>query len=191
MPESFSSVNNYKSQQQQKAKPTADASYYDNSHSNSQAPDAILNKVLNRSPMGQKPFSYTPGGLDLSHIRESARVKRYESMNSKENNSYIQQNVYNAQPPPQPPAMTTNFTASTLSGSGSVSVLNRSNSISHDSSYTSSVRQLAQSRSVAPAPVQPVPTVSSYQPVSVPASSFSITPEQLVKPKPKEERKDL
>ncbi len=30
------------------------------------------------SSLGKKPFTYTPGGLDLSHIRESSRVKRYE-----------------------------------------------------------------------------------------------------------------
>lgn len=38
-------------------------------------PDALL-KALNSSPMGKKPFTYTPGGLDLSHVRQSARVKR-------------------------------------------------------------------------------------------------------------------
>ncbi len=39
-------------------------------------PDALL-KAMNGPPgSGRKPFTYTPGGLDLSHIRESARVKR-------------------------------------------------------------------------------------------------------------------
>lgn len=33
--------------------------------------------------MGKKPFTYTPGGLDLSHIRESPRVKRYDNYANK------------------------------------------------------------------------------------------------------------
>jgi len=36
---------------------------------------AALAKSLGR-PGGPKPFTYTPGGLDLSKIRESARVRR-------------------------------------------------------------------------------------------------------------------
>ena len=39
---------------------------------------AALIKAMTGSPLGKKPFTYTPGGLDLSHIRESSRVKRYE-----------------------------------------------------------------------------------------------------------------
>jgi hypothetical protein len=31
---------------------------------------------MNGPPMSTKPFTYTPGGLDLSHVRESSRVKR-------------------------------------------------------------------------------------------------------------------
>jgi hypothetical protein len=38
---------------------------------------AALAKSLGR-PGGPKPFTYTPGGLDLSKIRESARVRRYD-----------------------------------------------------------------------------------------------------------------
>jgi hypothetical protein len=38
---------------------------------------AVLAKSLGR-PGGPKPFTYTPGGLDLSKIRESARVRRYD-----------------------------------------------------------------------------------------------------------------
>ena len=37
---------------------------------------AALIKAMTGSPLGKKPFTYTPGGLDLSHIRESSRVKR-------------------------------------------------------------------------------------------------------------------
>lgn len=44
---------------------------------NAHIPDALV-KALNGPPMSVKPFTYTPGGLDLSHIRESSRVKRYE-----------------------------------------------------------------------------------------------------------------
>lgn len=33
------------------------------------------------SALGKKPFTYTPGGLDLSHIRQSPRVKRYDHTN--------------------------------------------------------------------------------------------------------------
>jgi len=33
---------------------------------------------MNGPPMSTKPFTYTPGGLDLSHVRESSRVKRHE-----------------------------------------------------------------------------------------------------------------
>ena len=80
----FSAQNqSYKVQQRQ-----ADASYNrlssdsSSSSANPMVPDALLNKVLSKSPMGQKPFSYTPGGLDLSHVRQSARVRRYEQMSS-------------------------------------------------------------------------------------------------------------
>jgi hypothetical protein len=38
-------------------------------------PDVLI-KALNASPLSKKPFTYTPGGLDLSKIRDSARVKR-------------------------------------------------------------------------------------------------------------------
>jgi len=41
---------------------------------------AALIKAMTGSPLGKKPFTYTPGGLDLSHIRESSRVKRYDSV---------------------------------------------------------------------------------------------------------------
>jgi hypothetical protein len=34
------------------------------------------------SSLGKKPFTYTPGGLDLSHIRQSPRVKRYDQVAS-------------------------------------------------------------------------------------------------------------
>ena len=60
---------------------------------------------MHGSPMSKKPFTYTPGGLDLSHIRESARVKRYESMSDSHSNtltrktsqsSYNQQNSYSS-----------------------------------------------------------------------------------------------
>lgn len=40
-------------------------------------PPALI-KAMTGSPLGKKPFTYTPGGLDLSHIRESSRVKRYD-----------------------------------------------------------------------------------------------------------------
>jgi hypothetical protein len=36
---------------------------------------AILAKTFGR-PGGPKPFTYTPGGLDLSEIREAARARR-------------------------------------------------------------------------------------------------------------------
>jgi len=36
----------------------------------------VLAKSLGR-PGGPKPFTYTPGGLDLSKVLESARVRRY------------------------------------------------------------------------------------------------------------------
>ncbi|CAF3777495.1 unnamed protein product [Rotaria socialis] len=42
---------------------------------------AILAKSLSR-PGGPKPFTYTPGGLDLSKIRESARVRRHREYTS-------------------------------------------------------------------------------------------------------------
>lgn len=45
------------------------------SSSGGEIPSALL-KAMNYSPMGKKPFTYTPGGLDLSHVRNSARVKR-------------------------------------------------------------------------------------------------------------------
>jgi hypothetical protein len=51
------------------------------SQSSGQVPDALL-KALNSSPMGKKPFTYTPGGIDLSQVRNSARVKRYDSMSN-------------------------------------------------------------------------------------------------------------
>jgi len=40
-------------------------------------PPALI-RAMTGSSLGKKPFTYTPGGLDLSHIRESSRVKRYE-----------------------------------------------------------------------------------------------------------------
>ncbi|CAF1618704.1 unnamed protein product [Adineta ricciae] len=48
---------------------------------------AALAKSLGR-PGGPKPFTYTPGGLDLSKIRESARVRRHREYisNSEEPN---------------------------------------------------------------------------------------------------------
>jgi hypothetical protein len=36
---------------------------------------AVLTKSLGR-PGGPKPFTYTPGGLDLSKLIDSARLKR-------------------------------------------------------------------------------------------------------------------
>ncbi|CAF5094389.1 unnamed protein product, partial [Rotaria sp. Silwood1] len=42
---------------------------------------AVLAKSLSR-PGGPKPFTYTPGGLDLSKIRESARVRRHREYTS-------------------------------------------------------------------------------------------------------------
>ncbi len=36
---------------------------------------AVLAKTLGRSG-GPKPFTYTPGGLDLSKLIDSARLKR-------------------------------------------------------------------------------------------------------------------
>lgn len=46
-----------------------------NNNAGSHIPDALL-KAMNGPPMSTKPFTYTPGGLDLSHVRESSRVKR-------------------------------------------------------------------------------------------------------------------
>ncbi len=37
----------------------------------------VLGKIMGSNGGGRKPFTYTPGGLDLSHIRQSPRVKRY------------------------------------------------------------------------------------------------------------------
>lgn len=36
----------------------------------------VLGKIMNAQG-SRKPFTYTPGGIDLSQIRKSARVKRY------------------------------------------------------------------------------------------------------------------
>ncbi|CAF0832367.1 unnamed protein product [Brachionus calyciflorus] len=170
---------------------------------NQVVPDALLNKVLNKSPMGQKPFSYTPGGLDLSHIRESARVKRYEQMSSKQettrslrqgsvgpdftyqqpryntpqfnqnftqsynppqptqfqtyNNSPVQQLVQPTPPPPPPPAPSMYQSPQ--------SMLNRSNSVSNESFTPMSPRQ-----------------IRTPQKMQSP-TSFSITPDQLMKAK--------
>lgn len=52
-------------------------------------PDALL-KAMNSS-VGKKPFTYTPGGIDLSRIRDSARVKRYDSLSSADFHSRQQQ----------------------------------------------------------------------------------------------------
>ncbi|CAF1043207.1 unnamed protein product [Didymodactylos carnosus] len=46
---------------------------------------AALMKSLSR-PGGPKPFTYTPGGLDLSKIRESARVRRHREYESNTDN---------------------------------------------------------------------------------------------------------
>lgn len=79
----FSAQNqSYRTQRQADASYNRISSDSSSSSANPVVPDALLNKVLSKSPMGQKPFSYTPGGLDLSHVRESARVKRYEQMSS-------------------------------------------------------------------------------------------------------------
>ena len=43
------------------------------SASGNAVPDALL-KSMHGS--GKKPFTYTPGGLDLSHVKNSLRVKR-------------------------------------------------------------------------------------------------------------------
>lgn len=47
----------------------------ENRSANAHVPDVLV-KALNGPPLSVKPFTYTPGGLDLSHIRESSRVKR-------------------------------------------------------------------------------------------------------------------
>lgn len=159
--------------------------------SNQVVPDALLKAMNNRS--GQKPFSYTPGGLDLSHIRESARVKRYESMNSSSEHqrqvSFNSQDHMNTQQnyQHQPQQQTrqsqssfnyTNQVKNNSAGSSMASVMNRSNSVNMHS-YSSS------NENIAPAPRQQRP--AAHQPTT----AFNITPEQLVKPKPKEENRDL
>jgi hypothetical protein len=55
-------------------------------------PNALLKAMAAPIGSGRKPFTYTPGGLDLSHVRDSARVKRYDSIST--NNDH---NPYQAQ----------------------------------------------------------------------------------------------
>ncbi|RNA40088.1 PDZ and LIM domain 3 isoform X13 [Brachionus plicatilis] len=82
LPDFSAPIQSYKAQRQTDASYNHISSDFSSSSANPVVPDALLNKVLSKSPMGQKPFSYTPGGLDLSHVRQSARVKRYEQMSS-------------------------------------------------------------------------------------------------------------
>ena len=74
-------------------------------------PDVVGKIMGSNTGGGRKPFTYTPGGLDLSHIRQSARVKRYEEQPKPQQNQTLNYNqppptmAYN-QPPPfanQPP----------------------------------------------------------------------------------------
>lgn len=65
-------------------------------------PNALIKAMAAPNGSGRKPFTYTPGGLDLSHVRESARVKRYDSISTNnDNNPYQGQKqpnqIYNRQ----------------------------------------------------------------------------------------------
>ena len=42
----------------------------------SDVPDVLFKAIYSGTPGSKKPFTYTPGGLDLSHVRDSPRVKR-------------------------------------------------------------------------------------------------------------------
>jgi len=57
-------------------------------------PDRLLKALNTPSASGRKPFTYTPGGLDLSHVRQSARVKRFEQQESqREQQQQLQQQI--------------------------------------------------------------------------------------------------
>ena len=57
-------------------------------------PDALL-KSMHGS--GKKPFTYTPGGLDLSHVKNSQRVKRHEQQQQQNISSSTQQQQFQHQ----------------------------------------------------------------------------------------------
>ena len=73
-------------------------------------PDVVGKIMGSNTGGGRKPFTYTPGGLDLSHIRQSARVKRYDEQSKLQNLNYNQPSInydqhspsinYNSQPSP-------------------------------------------------------------------------------------------
>jgi hypothetical protein len=207
MPASFSPSNTYQTQraslsQQDSSLPSAAYSRTheakETSKSSGAVPDALL-KAMYGSPGGKKPFTYTPGGLDLSHIRDSARVKRYEQHNlqqnhhqqhhqqqqfgrqaapSFENNEYpasqqhqsyhAYQPIAVAAPPPPAPAP---LISSYQQPSFQANLKARSNS-SSGFSYDS-------------VPSTPTKKVPAYQPPTAP-TGFNITPDKLVRPKPKE-----
>lgn len=55
-------------------------------------PDALLKSMMGS---GKKPFTYTPGGLDLSHVKNSLRVKRHDHTgNSSPSHQHQQQQQF-------------------------------------------------------------------------------------------------
>jgi hypothetical protein len=81
-------------------------------------PDVVGKIMGSNTGGGRKPFTYTPGGLDLSHIRQSARVKRYDEQSKPQQNlnlNYNQQQINYGQPSPpimnynQPPPPNINY----------------------------------------------------------------------------------
>jgi hypothetical protein len=66
-------------------------------------PDVVGKIMGSNTGGGRKPFTYTPGGLDLSHIRQSARVKRYDEQSKPQQNpnlNYNQPQINYGQPSP-------------------------------------------------------------------------------------------
>lgn len=216
LPSSFNSVNNYRANQTS-ASPSSHASASTDARASGAVPDALL-KALNASPMGKKPFTYTPGGLDLSHVRQSARVRRYESMNSGERVQHAQHPphpghpshpMHHHGPQPTPPPHMNNFSNSydsyqkqstsqtNLSNfpssysntpSGVVSVQAPSTMSTHQRLNSASMNNFESGPSQAPR-LQRQPSGSGGGPMG-----FNVTPEQLIRPSRaivKDEPKDM